>query len=159
MVMMVVLRTQDASVVILQPLGCEQSAELSGLHVASLSAVDVKQSSRLSQTWPFYGARLLLSFNVLPNCKFSNLPVHPRVVPYGLYVGLLWLFFFFFKDNDGYDVDDFALASWMHIVFLLKPYSSLWDFEGFAHVVTWNLVFATKMSFGTKIQTSLKVFS
>lgn len=31
----------------------------------------------------------------------------------------------------------FALASWMHIVVLLKPYSLLWDFEGFAHAAAW----------------------
>lgn len=38
----------------------------------------------------------------------------------------------------------FALASWMHIVFLLKPYSSLWDLEGFAHGDAWNLIFPLK---------------
>ncbi len=113
-------QTWDASANILQPVGCEQSAELSGLRVASLSAVDVKQSSRLGLTWPFYGARLLLSFNVLPNCKFSNLPVHPRVLRYGLYVGLLWLLIWgFFRQQWVWRCwwICFALASWMHIGF------------------------------------------
>lgn len=61
-----------------------------------LSAVDVKQSSCLGLMWPFQGARLLSSLNVLPNCKFSNLPVDLCVVLSGLYVGLLWLLSFIF---------------------------------------------------------------
>lgn len=111
-----------------------------GSRVASLSAVDVKQSSRLGLTWPLYGARLLLSFNVLPNCKFPTFPsTRVSSVRYGLHVGLLWVVdlyfpFSFFKTMVMMLMMNLflvlLLGCSLFFLFLLKPYSSLWGFWG-----------------------------
>lgn len=111
---------------------------------ASLSAVDVKQSRRLGLTWPPSGVHLLT-----PPLTSSRLFVYfqkvsvPPVPCCSLYVGSFGCWFGFFLRWRRWWWICFALAFWMHIVFLLKPYSSLWDFEGFAHAATW-IWFLTK---------------